>query len=381
MSEDNFNPYKNHDELIKKWPGYELDNIIPKTFITNIEKSNNFTSIRKDAMKAIPYLLWIMSTLYPRNYISKSKIIHNPPPIPLCGPQTLDGTVQNALKIVEKQYFDVICLLHCGAYRPIRTTLRHILEQTVLIVNSITNKKDFTGNDNDQDKAMSYNQFKSFLEYNERTHKKTKKDMNDDNEGWVLYQKKFNRIEKYVHHVKYGDKKNIDALNHAYKQSSVWAHANLWEEIFDHDIHIHSLKQTPFYISNPNENEYNNSLVMILITYEMILYLLLVASYVDVGYYNKTRAQKFFVRIKTEMQHCPVIKFSTIKKLLDDPPSGQNHKLCVGTCINCSECGKTIIDDYNCPACNETQMVVCPQCELLHIFGTECGDCDVLNNR
>lgn len=381
MSDDSLDPDMNHDELIKKWQDCDFDNIIPKIFITNIEKSNSFSSIQKDRMKAIPYLLWVLSTLYPYDYISKSKVVYNSPMPPLCGPQDPDGTVENALKIVEKQYFDVIYLLHCGVYRPIKTTLRHILEQTVLIVNSLTNKGDFTNNEDDRDKAMSYNQFKSRSKYAARTYKKIKEDKNNDDNGWKLRQKNFNKIEKYVRYIEFGDKKNIDALNYIYDELSVWAHGNLWEEISYRDEHIHDLKQIPFYISNPNESDCIDSLKLILSTYQIILYLLLVASYIDIGYYNKTKAQNFFDRIKTEVEYCPGVKFPAIKKLLDDPPCEQDRELCVGTSINCSECGKPIIDDYYCTACDTIQMIDCPQCELSHILGTECGDCDTLNNR
>lgn len=354
----------------------QIGAIVPKIFIANIEKTHNHTNDYEE-IKSIFGLLHMMSYLHPQTYVSKSKII-NDSNSEYCKSPVANGTVENALRIFEKQYFDVICLLYCGTYRPIMVTLRQVLEQAACVTNSITNKEDLTDKYEDRGKAMSHMEFKNFLYHSEKSYEKKQKDVSGRKKirsGKYFFPK----IEKYIKYIEYEGMKKTVALNHIYGKLSREAHANLWYEVDDRNDDVHEPDQVQAYISNPNRKEYHRSLKIIIDVYKIVIYLLLVAAYINVGHYDKKTAKEFFDDMKYEIQQYPKIKFNAIEKLLANPPNIQEHKLGVRT--NCSECGKIIKDDFRCLSCGAFQTGKCGRCGCPTELGTRCHRCDESDNN
>lgn len=376
MKYDEMDPDYDSDQQEETCSIREFGKDIPEIFIENIKNTCGVSPIHVEQLGTLAYLVCSMSSLHPRCYVSKSGVTYNAPLPPICEDYHTEGTVENALLIFEKQYFDLICLLYTGSYRPIMPVLRQMLEQAAQVLNSITNKKDFTSKDEDYGMAMTYDQFTLFLLENKKLHKKSYRNSlkaaGHPKSKLTIYRKNFQNIDDYIKHIKYGKTNGSRALDLIFENLSTWVHANLWQEINNRGAHMHEYDKTHFYISRPNREEYHHFLEYIIIVCEMIICMFLAASYVDVGHYNIERAKKYFENIKSVIHGRNAPKLTMVRNLLDDPPLVQNGRLCDGISITC-DCGTEVIDDFKCPSCNDILFIDCGSCNMPHIIGSRCS--------
>lgn len=356
-----------------------VESIIPDVFINNIKETSDKRSIHMKEIIDMSLFLKMAAYHHPRWYISKSGVMVDSDSS-YCKSTNVNGIVENTFRIFEKHYFDIICMLYSGSYQTIMPALRKLLEQAACITNSVTNKADFTGIDSDKDMAMTYEELKNFLYYNELKIDHTSTSNIDSKDKWIRYTKKFCRIKNYIKHIEFDGKENIDALNNIFSKLSKWTHANTWNEVIDDNDNIHDPDKIHFYVSKSNSKEFHWALKAIMRVYEASLYMLLVAAYINVGYYDIQSSRRFFEEIGAEI--CTMsIKLPSIQKLLADPPSLEQHSMHTGLSIRCSECDTEIKNDYRCPDCGDIQDVNCGICDYPVIFGTRCVMCDMMDNH
>ena len=246
--------------------------------------------------------------------------------------------------------------------------LRYMLEQSTWIAASIISKKILTNDASGRNKAMSHHEFKHFLYTNMQNFQKNKSDKDPKFKTIIGIQK---LPYKYIEHIHTMSNKN-KTIEHLHSDLSKYVHANIWYDLehpFDSDdsegdpTHIGSMQ---IHVANPSSNGYHKSLKMILESHKIIFYLLLVAIYENIGYYNLDLAKQFFndIRIRVaEMQS--KVEFKNIMVLLDNPPDIEHMVLDnSGYCDYdaeyrvCSECGCECVDDKDCPTCEDVRYYI-----------------------
>ncbi|MDA8002079.1 MAG: hypothetical protein MPL62_12425 [Alphaproteobacteria bacterium] len=365
-------------KAIREGTYQNAESIIPDVFIDNIKQTSNERSIHKKEIINMICLSKMAAYLHPRWYISKSGVEVDSTS-EYCKYPNVNGIVENAFRIFEKHYLDIICMLYAGSYEAIMTALRRGLERAAYITNSVTNKEDFTGRSAHKGRAMTYEELKNFVYYNERKSGRSSKDIKDPKDRWEKYRKDFSKIKDYTKHIEFNGKKSTEALDDIFDNLSKWAHANMWNEIVDGNPEIHNPDKIHLYMSKPNYEEFHTVLKEIKHVYEATLYMLLVAAYINVGYYNIESAKCFFEEMDTEIKTMS-IKLPSIEKLIADPPFLEFHSLHVGLSTKCSECNMEIKNDYRCDDCENIQYVDCMVCNYPKVFGTRCIMCDVIDN-
>lgn len=364
-------------KLIHESSYQTAESIIPSIFINNIEQTSKRFHHRKEIIGMISFLK-MAAYLHPRWYISKSGVVVNSES-EYCDYPNVNGIVENAFRIFEKHYFNIICMLYSGSYQTIMPALRRVLEQAAYITNSVTNKADFTGCISDKDMAMTYEELKNFVYYNELKIDHASSVI-DPKDRWIKYTKNFFRIEKYINYLEFDGRENMEALKYIFSKLSKWTHANTWNEIIDDDYNIHDPDKIHFYVSKPNSKEFHWALKTIIQVYEATLYMLLVAAYINVGYYDVKLAKYFFEDMSAEIKTTS-IKLPSIEKLFINPPFLEHHSMHMGLSAICSMCNVAIKDDYRCPNCGMPHDVECKTCDYPMVFGTKCVHCDFMANH
>lgn len=321
---------------------------IPHIFISNIRTTVHTTNAaHKEDIVDMGSLLIMAGRQHPTWYVEKSGIGASPMP-ELCKSPFTEGTVQNALRNLEKEYFNVIGMLYCAAYRPIMPVLRQILEQASYVLNSITNKADFTGNPEDHGKALSHAEFENFRYHKEHLHDNAINGVVGNK--WKPYGKSFKKIREHVPHIKFKDKEGYAVLKELYGYLSKSTHGNTWKVVSDRDDNIHNIENISLYITSPNHREYHETLMMIFKTYEVSLYMLLRAAYLNIGYFDREKADEYFGDMRIEASRCRAIP--SIRNLLASPPAVENHHMDMDEEEECPECETTIIRGTKCPVCD-----------------------------
>ena len=338
---------------------------IPKIFHKNIDKTfQKWNKNHSEEIQVIYRFYQMIRYYHPDTYISKQKMIINND-LTYCAFPTLNGTIENALRLFEKQYFDILYLLSGGMYRPIMSTLRYMLEQSTWIAASIINKKILTEDASDRNKTMSHQEFKYFLHTNMQNFQKNK-----SNKDYKL--KTISGIQelpyKYIQCISTMSDKN-KSVKQLHSELSKYAHANIWYDL-EHKFNLEDSDKDPthiesaqIYVSNPSFSGYHKSLKMILETHKIIFYLFLITTYENVGYYSQDSAKQFFndIRIRvSEMQS--KVEFKNIMTLLDNPPDIEHVVLKNGGNYDydteyrtCSECGCECVDNKDCPTCADAK--------------------------
>lgn len=330
-----------------------FDEHIPGIYYQNIQQTFINHKVHIKEIKVLYNFYQIISRSHPIVYVSKSKVrINND--AGYCPMPGVNGTVENAARLFEKQFFDVLYLLLGGAYRPSMVILRYMLEQSTWVAASIISKKFLTKRPNDRNKAMSHFEFKHFL-YDNMLRFQT-------NQTIKSKQKTVSGLQKipyeYIQHMKTQNRKiGFEALNYFYTELSKYAHANIWFDLEINEEQPTHVERTNMYIGKPSPHGYHRALNLVIESHKLIFYLLLISAYENIGYYNPCMAKEFFTEVQTKINRMQtIIEFSSIEKLLQNPPSIEHSFL-------------KSSDNYDENEEEEEEYEVCSDC------GSECG-CD-----
>ncbi|KAF6243632.1 hypothetical protein C6988_02500 [Nitrosopumilus sp. b1] len=300
----------------------DFETHIPEIYIEQIKRTHNTTKKHFTQLKDIHYFCSIFIRNHPHSYLSKSGIRIGawPEASMFCKNPIDEGTVENMLIFLEKQFFDCVSLLFSGAYRPIMTILRYMLELTTWVTVSILNKKKLTKKLEDVEKAMSYIQFESFLIDNFENIQKIKspKTKKKDKQSIQTIQGIQFCPEQYLKHLTYKYVKGNNAIRLLYSELSGFAHANIFQQLRwdggDEQTHIEHIG---LFVGKFNLDAYHFCLDYIIKTHEIIFHLLLVSSYANIGYYNKELADRLFLTMQNELTNVKQsLRFESIESLL-----------------------------------------------------------------
>ena len=335
-----------------------FDKHIPEIFYENIQKTFKNSDKHIKEIKTIHRFYRMIRYYHPSMYVSKSKIrINNDPAY--CPMPRADGTAENAIRLFEKQYFDILYLLLGGVYRPIMIILRYMIEQSTWTAASVISKKILTGCSKDRNKAMSHSEFKHFL-YN-----------NMQNIQANHFNGKFQRRitqgvqelpHKYIQHINMPNSKSgFESIKCFYSELSKYAHANIWTDLEDSEDQPTHFERTHIYAARPSSKGYHETLKLIIDAHKIIFYLLLITAYENIGYRDLDLAKDFFKNIKIKVNKIQSkIKFEDISTLLKTPPN-----------IECIFLKNKPTFDY------DEEYETCPDCGCeSNMSGEKCPVCD-----
>ena len=338
----------------------EFDKYIPKIFIQHINQTKKIREKHFEQLKKIRYFYSIISLKLPRCYLSKSGFSIGCDRLEgmFCKNPYVDGIVENVAIFLEKQFFDCVSLLFVGSYRPIRGILRHMLELATWTSVSIIDAKKLSGKESDTTKAMSYIQFKDFLDTNFANMKKKKgpKISKEDKNKLHTIEGIQSIPDPYIKYLKLDDLEGNRVIKNAYSELSSYMHAGMFEQLRYDTNYVTHIENTGLFIGKPSYEEYHASLRQILTTHEVIFYLLLISAYENIGFYQPKHAKEFLNSLLDELIYLkPDVNFLMIENMIKNPPS-----------INPSETQyDELLKD------NELFIYVCGDCKNTLYFPTE----------
>ena len=355
---------KDYYNLIIDGANSDFNTHIPKIFYENIKNTFEDRKTHIEEIKTLHHFYRMIRYYHPTVYISKSKIRHYNDS-GFCPMPGVDGTVENAIRLFEKQYFDILYLLLGGMYRPIMIILRYILEQSTWIAASVIDKEVLTGDTREHNEAMSHIEFKHFLHTNMLNF-----EIKKANKKSRLRTISGIKEVPYIQHINAANGTNgIEAIKYVYSELSKYAHANIWSDLQDNEDDPTHFENTNMYVAKPSFKGYHKILKLILESHKMIFYLLLIAAYENIGYYNPDTAEDFFkdIRMKVNKMQSKIM-FKDIMKLLENPPS-IGHGLLKKNCNDydeeeksehdlCPKCGYECVCDEKCPACESNKYYI-----------------------
>ncbi len=371
----------NYDDTLRQELNDDFEKHIPSIYIRQINHTRNATKIHFPQLKSIHYLYGTFRFHHPRSYLSKSGIRIGTWDIPMCKNPYDEGTIENMLLFLEKQYFDCISLLFSGSYRPITIILRYMLELTTWSAVSILNKKKLTALSEDSKKAMSHIQFESFLSENfEKMQKlRSPETPNEDKKSLNPIQSIQLIPEQFVRFLTFQNYSRNNAIKQLHSELSKYAHANIFRQLRwdggDNETHIENIG---LFVGKLNRESYHLCLNYILKTHEMIFYLLLVSTYENIGYYKKELAENLFTTMRKELVSVENnLKFKNLEKLLNSSPeikhfvsdkeTIENHIISESTGDDESD-EDDEYEDLDCPKCGESWHNPNEECISCHIF-------------
>jgi hypothetical protein len=236
-----------------------------------------------------------LETKYPKLYRSKCGefIEDNNPHLPT------NSLLANLCRIVSREFNGVILMLVGGAYYSAARTLRWILETVLKAFVAIDEKSVFTKNAADKGVSMSFDEFIEFLEYTDSMARRRKDKSltcwmkNDD---FSKHVNKFRRIHgidrlpdsidfRWLDGLEHAQRKHAELIYYAYEQLSSYIHTNLRDfRLISTDIH-------PFVYYEPKEFEKVYRLT--LLTSDVVIYLLILGIWMDIGFYSPETGAKF----------------------------------------------------------------------------------------
>lgn len=234
-----------------------------------------------------------------------------------------EGMIENICLILEKQFWEVIFSIYVGSYRSVRSSLRHMLQLTCWMTQSIVNKGFFTEKPEDSNESMDLYEFQQFLHENEQRYNAKHKvpKQFDDKQKSDQIEKKFPRPPEGITLKKLPN----DFPLHFIKSENFNgrpAIKELYSELSKH-VHISNFKQIKLgigkseFLPSHKINEFHDCLKIIFRTHGIIFSLLIMAGYYDLRHYSVSNAYDFIDNILKESKKYKM-QFKGAQKILEN---------------------------------------------------------------
>jgi len=255
-----------------------------------------------------------LETLFPSLYKSKcGEAIEDYPSVPS------NSLLANLVRIISREFNGVVLMVVGGAYDSAARTLRWMLETTLKAFVAIDDKSILTRSPADKGQAMTFDEFINFLEYTdlETKRRKNKQLLNwlDDAElvkrarRWKVI-RGIDRLPNVINRrwlggLENAGRKGTDLIYYAYEQLSGYIHTNLRDFRF-------STPDTYPFVSYDSE-EFDKVYRLAILTSDIVIYLLILGIWMDIGYYSEETGANFQEVIVRELE---TEKFSNFLKEL-----------------------------------------------------------------
>jgi hypothetical protein len=218
-----------------------------------------------------------------------------------------NSLLANLTRIISREFNAVILMTVGGAYDSAARTLRWMLETVLKAFVAIDDKSVLTGNAQDRGQAMTFDDFVDFLVYTDsRARRRKEKPLtnwinSDGVAGRTIKFRKIQGIDRLPDSINNtwlvglgnGQHKHADLIYFAYEQLSSYIHTNL------RDFRLSSLCLHPFVFYD--RKEFDEVYRLILLTSDIISYLLILGIWMDIGFYSPETGAKFAEVIVKEM--------------------------------------------------------------------------------
>jgi hypothetical protein len=257
--------------------------------------------------KHVPVLLHInillewLETKIPSFYASK------------CGKDIEDhmgvssSIMANLTRMTSREFNAVVLNILGGAYDSAARTLRWMLETSLKAFVAIADKSILTGSKTDEGKAMTFDEFMDFLEWNDletRKHKNSQLNSRSDDARLMKQAKRWKVIRGID---RLPDKVNspwlcglenagcryADIIYCAYEQLSSYVHTNL------RDFRLSSLEPAPFVTYEPKE--FKKVYKLAILTCDIVAYLFILGIWIDISYSSEETGAKFLEVLRREL--------------------------------------------------------------------------------
>ncbi len=210
-------------------------------------------------------------------------------------------------RIISREFNGVVLMITGGAYDSAARTLRWMLETTIKAFVAVDDKSILTGDATHKGASMTFEEFIEFLEFTDSVSKDFSK--NSKLTTWVKNkrvgkEKKRptklrgignlpNAIEnRWLDGLEYGDHKKAELIYFTYSQLSSYTHTNLRDFRIESEI-------IPFVYYEPKE--FKKVFQLAVQTSDIVIYLLIMAIYTDVGFYSWEFGEQFQETIIKEL--------------------------------------------------------------------------------
>lgn len=341
---------------------------VPRIFLNNIRITEEGTK-HFQQLKGMFVAYRGFQTAIPNVYLSKSQIRVGNYDDLYCKNPYPTGTAEDLLRGLERQFLEIVYLLYGGAYRSIHAILRYMLETTQMAALSIIDKKKLTGESRDESKSMSYVEFCKHLHDNtiaRPDHRRNKKKYDCRKENKHI-------PDLYIKHIKIGDKCGVDVLKLTFNDLSRHIHGSVWKSLrTDGDYDETGVEETGMFTPTLNLDEYHIILKKILWVHEIIFYLVFIAIYENLIYFNRDDAKTFAKKARAIEENLKNYKlqFPSLEKIISSPIDKQIDDL--GDIESCDTKFDPEYDDL----IDERQGKVCKKCDTVIYFDYElCPSC------
>ena len=342
----------------------KFDDNVPNIFFERINDTNERQSKRHfSQLRGIYFFYRAFVYKLPSYYLSKSQIrVDNDSLADMyCKNPYVDGTIENLVRILERQFFDIVYMFYGGTYRPIHVVLRYMLELTSWATVSIIDKKELTGRRHDRRNAMSFIEFEKFLETNLLNIEKKKHPLTNNKEKCLKTYEGLAEIPgEYVKFFKFDNYVGMNAIKLLLSKLSKYAHANIWSQLrSDGDDYHTNIDTNGLHMSVPSSEGYHRILPLMIQTHEIIFYMLFVASYENLIYFNKDYAKKFTKDIKelVEKLQPASLQLKSLNLAVENPISKKTNVVIE------NKKTKTVPDPNFDPVIDEKREQVCAECK------------------
>ena len=267
---------------------------VPQHFVHVMKETCRRRRKRVSILLHINILFEWAETLFPSVYKSKcGEVIEDH----LVDPS--NSLLANLTRIISREFNGVVFMIVGGAYDSAARTLRWILETVLKAFVAIDDKSILTRSPADKGQAMTFDEFIDFLEYTdlETKRRKNKQLLNwlDDTEfvkrarRWKII-RGIDRLPtkinlRWLGGLENAENKGADLIYYAYEQLSGYIHTNL------RDFRLSSPDVCPFVSYEPEE--FDKVYRLAILTSDIVIYLLILGMWMDIGHYCEGAGASF----------------------------------------------------------------------------------------
>jgi len=275
---------------------------VPDHFLPIIKETCRRRKKRISILLQINLLFEWVETLFPAFYKSKcGEITEDYPSIPS------NSLLANLTKIISREFNAIVLMIVGGAYDSAARTLRWMLETILKAFVAVDDKSILTRKSADKRQGMTFDEFIDFLEYTnfEVQKRKDKQLLNwlDDAElakrvGRFRVIRGIDRLPNSINLRWLGDLENAgykgaDFIYFVYEQLSSYIHTNL------RDFRLSTADAYPFV--SYESKEFDKVYRLTILTSDIVIYLLILGIWMDIGYYSPETGAKFQEVIAREL--------------------------------------------------------------------------------
>lgn len=232
-----------------------------------------------------------------------------------------NSLLANLTRIVSREFNAVVLMTVGGAYDSAVRSLRWILETVLKAFVATDDKSILTRNAMDKGLGMTFDEFIDFLEYTDSRNRRSKQKSLTNRMNSTKVVKHINRFKKiqgidrlpdsiepqWLAGLENGQHKQAELIYFAYEQLSSYIHTNL------RDFRLSSADVHPFVFYS--RKEFDEVYQLILLTGDIISYLLILGIWMDIGFYSPETRVKFQKAIVRELGEAPKNHFFFFKEL------------------------------------------------------------------